>query len=38
MTKNVLEKTLSTGTKPAKSAKKEVQDAARKKLMEIKEC
>jgi hypothetical protein len=38
MLKNVSEKILGKDTKPTKPATKEVPDAARKKLMEIKEC
>jgi len=38
MVKNITKKPLSKDTKPAKPAKKEVQDAARKKLIDIKEC
>ena len=38
MVKKVPQETLAKDTKPVKSIKKEVQDAARKKLMDIKEC
>jgi hypothetical protein len=38
MYKNVSVKTLNKDAKPAKPATKEERDAARKKLMEIKEC
>jgi hypothetical protein len=38
MVKKISEKTLRKDKKPAKPAKKEVQDAARKKLMDINEC
>ena len=38
MVKKVPEKTLSKDIKLAKPYKKEVQEAARKKLMDIKEC
>ena len=38
MSKEVTEKPLSKDPKPAKPVTKEMQDAARKKLMDIKEC
>jgi hypothetical protein len=34
----VAEETLNKGIKPVEPAKKEIEDAARRKLMEIKEC
>lgn len=38
MVKKVTEKTLDKDTETARPAKKEVEEAARKKLMDIKEC
>jgi hypothetical protein len=38
MVKKAPKKTLSKETKPVKGSKKEVMDAARKKLMDLNEC